>query len=207
VSLQVATPAPEVAVFDLDGTLTKHDTLLPFLRFAAPSRVRAGLLGASPALAAHALGLVPNWQAKQAVLERVLGGMRATELEERGRRFAIEVMPGLLRRNALACVAWHRDQGHVLVLASASLDVYLGPWASSAGFRHVLATRLEIVNGRVTGHLTGRNCYGPEKVVRLSELPGRLDRHVVHAYGDSRGDRELLAIARHRHYRSLGKRG
>jgi phosphoserine phosphatase len=60
---------------------------------------------------------------------------------------------------------------------------------------------MEIEDGRITGRLSGRNCYGPEKVERLEEVLGKLDNYLVYAYGDSKGDRELLAVADHGFFR------
>ena len=72
----------------------------------------------------------------------------------------------------------------------------MGPIAAALGFETALATRLEVDAGRLTGRLTGANVRGPEKVRRLEEY---LDGAAVTlwAYGDSAGDRELLAVADH----------
>jgi HAD superfamily phosphoserine phosphatase-like hydrolase len=88
-----------------------------------------------------------------------------------------------------------------VVPASAALELLLEPWARAVAIDDVLATRLEVRSGRVTGRLDGPNCYGPEKVARLRALIGGLDAFDVYAYGDSRGDRELLAAATHPAYR------
>ena len=82
------------------------------------------------------------------------------------------------------------------VLISASIDAYLDPWSKLAGFDHVICSRLETTPaGNVTGRLVGLNCWGPEKVRRLEELFGPLKKYTLYAYGDSRGDKELLAGA------------
>ena len=53
----------------------------------------------------------------------------------------------------------------------------------------------------VTGQSLTPNCYGIEKVKRLRKVfPDLARRHVI-AYGDSKGDRELLAIAAEAHYK------
>jgi phosphatidylglycerophosphatase C len=88
-----------------------------------------------------------------------------------------------------------------VVLASASLDLLVEPWARTAGVDDVLATRLQVRDGRLTGLIAGRNCYGREKVARLRALLGDLAGVDLYAYGDSRGDRELLAAAQHPAYR------
>jgi phosphatidylglycerophosphatase C len=91
-------------------------------------------------------------------------------------------------------VDWHRREGHELVIVSASPELYLAPIGRLLGFDAVLGTRLETAAGHLTGRLDGRNVRGPEKVVRLRAHLG--DEPVkLWAYGDSTGDRELLAAA------------
>ena len=97
----------------------------------------------------------------------------------------------------MARVAWHREQGHALVIVSASLLAYLEPFAADHGFDHVIGVGLEVGDdGRLTGRLTGPNVRGPEKEVRLRAWLGDGPR-TMWAYGNSSGDRELLAMADH----------
>ncbi len=78
---------------------------------------------------------------------------------------------------------------------SASPEFYVTPIGRRLGFDAVLATRLEVdPDGRLTGRILGANCRGPEKVVRLREWRGDT-LTVAFAYGDSAGDREMLALA------------
>jgi phosphatidylglycerophosphatase C len=90
----------------------------------------------------------------------------------------------------------HQEAGDTCVLVSASLDVYLQPWADQQGIDAVLCSGLEInPQQRVTGRLTPANCYGPEKARRIRAwLDGRQPSHIT-AYGDSRGDEEMFALA------------
>jgi phosphatidylglycerophosphatase C len=141
--------------------------------------------------------------AKERVLMHCLSGMKVGELREQGERFAKLALPGLLRPEALARLAWHKASGHRCVAISASLDLYVHPWAVSAGFDDVIATHLEAHDGCVTGKLLDGNCYGPEKVKRLAALLGDKSGYTLYAYGDSRGDRELLACADHAYYREM----
>jgi HAD superfamily hydrolase (TIGR01490 family) len=139
------------------------------------------------------------------VLRRLVTGVPAQHLRALGpvhaRALALRLRPGALER-----IAWHRSQGHLLVLASASLDLYLDHVGAQLGFDHVLCTRLASRRGddgieRLTGALEGPDCTGPEKLRRLAALLGELRAHELHAYGDSAGDRELLAAADHAHFR------
>jgi HAD superfamily hydrolase (TIGR01490 family) len=196
---------PVVAAFDFDGTLTRRDTLLPFLLHTlGAAAVARHALVLSQTMAGYALGLIANGVAKERVLVRYLGGMRLDELQQEAEQFAAYVLPGLLRENAMQRLAWHQQQGHRCVVISASLELYVRPWAQRAGFDDVIATHLEIrEDGRITGKLSGANCYGIEKTRRLQALLGARDGYTLYAYGDSRGDRELLSLADYAYYRQI----
>src|SRR5262249_49246321 len=140
---------------------------------------------------------VSRTRTKEAVLRAFLGGVDESVVRQRAARWALHELPGLVRPAALARLRWHMSQGHRVVLASASLELLVEPWARAVGVRDVRAMRLEVREGRLTGRLDGPNCYGEEKVIRLRALLGDLDRYELHAYGDSAGDRELLAAAQH----------
>jgi phosphatidylglycerophosphatase C len=196
---------PVVAAFDFDGTLTRRDTLLPFLRYLlGDARVARHALVLSPTLLGYGLGLINNGVAKERVFMQCLAGMDMDTLRQQGERFAAQVLPGLLRQQALRRLAWHRQQGHRCVAISASLELYVRPWAQSAGFDDVIATQLEVrQDGRVSGKLAGVNCFGHEKILRLEALLGPRSGYSLYAYGDSRGDRELLSSADYAYYRHI----
>ncbi len=198
---------PVVAAFDFDGTLTRRDTLLPFLLHTlGAAAVARHALVLSPTLAGYALGLIDNGVAKERVLVHCLAGMRIDELQQGAERFAALILPGLLRHESLQRLDWHKQQGHRCVVISASLDLYVQPWAIKAGFDDVIATHLETrEDGHVTGKLSGANCYGIEKVRRLEALLGAREGYSLYAYGDSRGDKELLSSADYPYYRQIPK--
>ena len=88
-------------------------------------------------------------------------------------KFAETKLPAMLRAEAIKRLDWHKRQGHRCVVVSASLENYLLPWASKAGFNDILSSRLETIEGkRTSGKLLGENCYGPEKMRRLDTLLG-----------------------------------
>jgi HAD superfamily hydrolase (TIGR01490 family) len=196
---------PVVAAFDFDGTLTRRDTLLPFLVSAlgAPTVVGNALMLA-PVLAGYALGLTGNGVAKEKVFIRCFAGMQIAVLRQKAARFVDHVLPGLIRPEAMRRLEWHKKRGHRCVVISASLELYVLPWARKAGFDDVIATRLETAaDGRVSGKLSGENCYGHEKVTRLESLLGARNRYTLYAYGDSAGDKELLAYSDFPYFRQM----
>jgi len=188
--------AGEVAAFDFDGTITRGDTLVPFLqRLCGTRAVVAAFARHSVSLARAAAGLADRDEAKAAVLATLLAGHQVGEIEELIDAYSRRIVNHQLRPAVLERVEWHRDRGHYLVMVSASPELYVSPTAGRLGFDAVLATRLETTDdGRLSGYLTGANVRGPEKVRSLhAHLGGPPTR--LWAYGNSSGDRELLAAA------------
>jgi HAD superfamily hydrolase (TIGR01490 family) len=206
---QASATKPVVAAFDFDGTLTSHDTLFPFLlHVAGPLRFSLKLITLLPTLTLYTLGLLRNDIAKVIVLRRFLDNMELPTLQQQALEFAENKLPTLVRSEAMQRLSWHKQQGHRCVVVSASLEIYLQPWASKVGFNDVLSSRLEALDsGRTSGNLLGENCFGPEKMRRLETLLGPRVGYILFAYGDSRGDKELLSAADYPFYKSFTNQG
>jgi len=200
-----------VAAFDVDGTLTPRDTLLPFLvRAFGPWRVALTFAAlAGPGLR-FALGRITIDDFKRRVIARLFAGADVARLRAAGQSHAAAVL-ARIRPAARERLEWHRSQGHALVLVSATLDLYLEPLAARLGIADLLCTRLALDSSGTafTGALAGEDCTGAAKVRRLVERFGELSGIELHAYGDSAGDRELLLAADFPHYGPLrdGKAG
>ena len=200
---------PVVAAFDFDGTLTRRDTLFPFLlHVSGPLTFSIKFITLLPTLTAYALGLLRNDIAKQRVLHRFLANMALTEIQQHALSFATLKLPALLRNEAMQRLAWHRQQDHRCIVISASLENYLKPWASTVGISDVLGSRLEIqTSGSASGNLQGENCFGEEKMRRLEALLGPREGYILYAYGDSKGDKALLSAADYPFYKSFTQQG
>jgi phosphatidylglycerophosphatase C len=191
-------PQSVVAAFDVDGTLTNGDCVTPFLRRAAGRRLWTTLLRHPLALAASAARRDRDRLKELAC--SALRGIESTEIEHLGEAFAREFGAGRLRVDTVARLRRHRELGHTVILASASLDPYLVPLGRSLGVDAVVCTVLERGrDGRLTGRLVGANCRGAEKARRVSDWlrENDLAGAELWAYGDSSGDDELLALADH----------
>jgi len=189
---------PVVAAFDVDGTLTTTDCVVPFLRRAAGWRLPLALVRRPGALAA-ALVRRDRDRLKELACAS-LAGKDAGRLERLGAAFADEFVTQQLRPDTTARLRRHRELGHTVILASASLEAYLTALGEALGVDGVVCTRLERdAEGRLTGRLDGPNCRGPEKArrVRAWLATSGLDGAELWAYGDSPGDAELLAAADH----------
>jgi phosphatidylglycerophosphatase C len=190
-----------VAAFDVDGTLTTHDSVVPFLRMTAGIARLAGGLLARPTAVLPALARRDRDGLKAIAADVAFAGRALDEVAELGEAHGRQIHAGRLRTDTAARLGWHRAQGHRVVLVSASFELYLHELGARLGVDGVLGTRLEVgADGRCTGRLDGPNCRGPEKVRRLHDwltpLGGR-GAVVVWAYGDSAGDDALLADADH----------
>lgn len=184
-----------VVAFDLDGTLTRKDTFLEFIRFVkGDAAFYMGMFLLLPKLLAFKLGLIRNDVAKVAVLRYFFGGMEVEELETLGAAFSQKRMPNYLRPAGIDRLRWHQEQGHDCYLVTASLTFWTQDWAKLHGLK-LIATKPELIDGKFTGALESANNYGPEKVRRIQSQLGDIPIEKRFAYGDSGGDRELLAWA------------
>jgi phosphatidylglycerophosphatase C len=190
-----------VAAFDFDKTISTRDNVVPFLRaVVGRTRLTRALLAISPRLVRAALDDERRDAAKVALVHRTLAGYDADRVSAVATEFADDVVAHHLRPDVVERVSWHRNQGHELVIVSASFTSYLDPIAARLGFAAVLATELAVGDdGRLTGELVRSNVRGAEKVRRLDEWLGATASDAgpvfLWAYGDSSGDRELLARA------------
>jgi phosphatidylglycerophosphatase C len=188
----------KVAAFDFDGTIARRDTLMPFLASVVGRGAFArAALARSPRFAQVALGRGDRDAEKEVLIGRLLTGRAAADVAAAGVAYADRLWAAQrFRPEMLERLAWHRAEGHRIVIVSASLDSYLGPLAPRLGVDHVISCSLAADGGVLTGALVGGNVRGPEKVRRLeSWLDGQ--RVELWAYGDSSGDDELLAFADH----------
>ncbi|MFN8958506.1 MAG: HAD-IB family hydrolase [Hyphomonadaceae bacterium] len=192
--------ARPVAAFDVDGTLTWADSYLLFLRFVAG---RFGfvvkMVQLIPVFVAYRLGGVPRSAVKEKTLTVFLAGMSAEEYLAQCQAYAQMIYPIIARPDGLARLRAHQGVRDQVALVSASLRDYLAVWAQELGVDHVLATEVEIVNGRLTGRLLGDNCWGPGKLAAIQA--GFKSAPLVAAYGDTRGDKEMLAAAQNPGFR------
>ena len=191
----------DLALFDFDGTITTTDTWTPFMRLAVrPARIVAGQMLLAPVVVGYRLGLVSSSTGRRAAARVAFRGEDAAAVRRLGEHYAATILPGRVRPEALERIAWHRSRGDQIVIVSASLDVYLLPWCRSLGL-DCICTILEERGGRLTGRYLDGDCTQGEKVNRLRQRYELSRYAVVHAYGDSGEDREMLELAQRKFYR------
>lgn len=184
-----------LAIFDFDRTITTKDSFADFiLSTHGIGGALWGLLVLSPVLMAYVLRFIPNWQAKQRVFVHYYKGWEKERFDSAAGEYARKKLPAIVRSVALQRVEWHKEQGHRVVIVSASFENYLKPWCDAHKV-DLLATQLEIKEGRITGEFASGNCYGEEKLDRLKQAYHLNDFEFIYAYGDSKGDKVLAKIA------------
>lgn len=193
----------KIYAFDFDGTLTIKDTLLEFICFAKGSgQMFCGFLLFSPLLILMKLHLFPNWKVKQKIFSYFFKGMKIDDFNALCTRFA-ERNKHLLRPAGIEKVRQAIAEEHTTVLIiSASIDNWVRPFFDEIEKKiQVLGTQIETKEGRLTGQFTTKNCYGEEKVNRLTALYPHREAYYLIAFGDSRGDKELLTFADKAYYK------
>lgn len=190
-----------LALFDFDGTITSSDTWTPFMRLAdRPSRIWAGRLFLFPVVVGYRLGMVSASRAREAAARVGFLGEPPATVRELGIQYAAAALPATLRQQALDRIAWHKANGDEVVVVSASLDVYLGPWCEQRGLDYICTT-LDERDGRLTGKYIDGDCSGAEKAQRIRQRYDLSRYAVVYGYGDSGEDREMLELAQKKYYR------
>ena len=187
--------SPGLAVFDLDGTLSRHDTMFRFLFSEAGKwRVIFYLMLILPLIILMFIRLITVRYVKELLLKRFLGGKPLDVLQERGADFAEKQMPGFLYPAVYKALQTHRDQGDTVVLLTAACDLWAEPWCRKEGIIFI-GTRLEVLNGFISGKISGPNCYGINKRIMLQAF---LDEHQfsrITAYGNEKADLHYLRMA------------
>jgi phosphatidylglycerophosphatase C len=196
-------PAPAgkscLAIFDLDGTLVKGDTFLPFLVTFARRRRRVWpLLAMLPLLALYGLGLLSARRAKERLLSVFLRGEDEDIIKRHAERFARGWVSRRLRDDVVSRLREHQAQGHRVILLSASPDIYVGAVARVLRIAEMVATRVLVASGRCQGRIVGDNIKGDAK---LAALKAYLQEEVAppdsFAYGDSDSDLPTLRWVAH----------
>lgn len=194
--------------FDFDGTLTTSDTLLEFIKYAkGASRLYMVFLMYSPLLVLMKLHLYPNWKAKQRIFAHLFEGMRIEKFDALCRGFA-EERQDLLRPQGISLIHKALVAGSQVFVVSASIDNWVRPFFDIRNLKGitVLGTQIEVVDGKLSGRFKTKNCYGEEKVHRIIEALAKehisnRQEYLIEAFGDSRGDKEMLAFADKGHFK------
>ncbi len=166
--------------YDFDGTIYDGDSGMDFVKYALSKRpflVLFHLLKCTKPAIEYKLGKIDFKTAKSKVFSFV---SKIDNLEEMTKSFA--------EKNKHKIKMYYPDnKKEDDIVISASLDFYLLPLCKAIGLSNVMCTKYDVK----TGSIVGENCKGEEKVKRFEEVYGK-DAIIENAYGDSKGDIQLL---------------
>ncbi|MCC2590761.1 HAD family hydrolase [Chryseobacterium sp. MFBS3-17] len=187
-------------LFDFDGTLTHKDTMFLFLKFYNPSRFYLQFAKHIPLFILLKMRLLDAEKVKKSFVSALLKGEKKHKIESVSRAFFDQFSPVIMRRNALDFLKSRDPDKTESYLVTASMDIWAKPFADQFGMR-LIATQAEFRDDIFTGNFIGKNCNGPEKLVRIkSALKGKTyDKSI--AFGDSSGDKAMLNWASESHFR------
>jgi HAD superfamily hydrolase (TIGR01490 family) len=184
-----------VAVFDLDGTITVHDTLRLLLRRGLarmPARPWAAL-GLPADYAAARRDVAARGALKARMLNIVFGGRPRAWMQAFVEAFVRDLLATGIRPGARAAIARHQAAGETLLLATASPTLWADPIGRALGFHAVLGTGLAWQADRFAGRLDGPNLLHAEKAAAVTRF---LDgARPAAAYTDHHHDLPMLLLA------------
>lgn len=184
----------KIAFFDFDGTITKADSFFRFVIFATSWKdLTFKGISLVPMLVKYKLKIISNHVAKATALRALFKGIPEEEMFRLGREFFSLRVPALLKQSALDKIQWHKEHGHTIYLVSASVNYWLYEFTKSQNIG-LICTTMESKDGIMTGEQSSKNCYGPEKVRRIKEVVDLSEYSYSYAYGDTRGDKEMLEM-------------
>lgn len=192
----------KVYAFDFDGTLTTRDTFLAFIRFVyGEGKFLRGIMLYSPILILLRLKLFPNWKAKQMVFSHFFKGMSIDEFNNHCRQFAAK-HSNILRTKGVEKIREALAEGSRVIIVSASIENWVRPFFDEFdGQIRIACTKIDVRHDTITGKFLTMNCYGQEKVKRIERAFPLRDTYELIVYGDSQGDKEMLAYADHGYYK------
>ena len=185
----------KIAFFDFDGTITTKDSLMEIIKFQKGKLAfYTGFILHAPWLIAYKLNLLPNDRMKQKILIYFFAGIPESVFQENCDLFAESLLPNMIRPDALTEIDQLRKHGFEIVVISASAGNWIRNWTNRLSLK-LIATKLEVENGLITGGIEGKNCHGEQKVACIREQWNLAEYKEIFVYGDSSGDKPMLALA------------
>jgi HAD superfamily hydrolase (TIGR01490 family) len=194
----------DLAIYDMDRTLTRHGTYTPFLLHCALRRAPWRLLFlplVALSMIAYAIRLIDRGRLKEINHSLLLGSrIHPRDLTPLVESFADSQVRTNLRRGALPAIARDKSEGRRLVIATASYRLYADAIAQRLGFDDVIGTgSVTGLDERVRAKISGENAYGPAKLRMIAdwvEASGLTGKHGhVRFYSDHVSDRPAFEWA------------
>ncbi len=192
-----------LAIFDFDGTITKKDSFIELIKYnKGLASFYTGFILLSPLLLLYKAKIIKNWRAKEIVFTYFFRNEVFNDFKNSCKEFSMKIIPDLIKPHALETIRNHINNGDRVIVISASFEDTLIDWCESMHIE-LIGTKISVNEGLVTGKISGKNCYGAEKVNRLNQYLDMQQYSEIYAYGDSRGDLPMMELANHKFYRSF----
>lgn len=201
----------KIYAFDFDGTLTRHDSLIDFIAFSRGRITLAyGLLMFLPLIVLMKLHLYDNGKCKERLFHFFFHDVDEGYFNDLCEHFARR-RARIIRAKGMQRVKEAVREGCDVLIVSASVDNWVRPFFEQAGLTttgqhpqvRIVGTRAEVHGSWLTGHFATPNCYGAEKVRRITQLYPYREEYRLIAFGDSRGDKEMMDFADEKYYKSF----
>jgi phosphatidylglycerophosphatase C len=190
-----------IAFFDFDGTITTKDTMLEFAKYChSTPNYLLGMGLILPWLIGMKVGLVSKQKAKEKFITYFFGNTSLQKFNNDCNLFTKEVMPHLIKVDALQTIKKFQSENTEVVIVSASAENWVAPWCIQQNIVF-LCTKLEVKENKITGKLLGKNCNGIEKVNRIKQQFDTVYYKNIYCYGDTDGDKPMLRLATQPFYR------
>lgn len=191
-------PVSQLVFFDLDETITRHDTLLPYvmgfiLRYR-PWRLPL-LVIVIPSVLQFLARRADEGLVKQAFIKATLRGTKRPTLDAWTARFVPKLIANGTFASALKKIDEHRGRRDYLILMSASTDLYVPAIARALGFDETICTQVRWNGDRLDGALTTPNRKGAEKARCFAQARAQHPGLATIAYGNSFTDLPHLQLA------------
>ena len=189
-------------IFDFDGTITTKDTMLDLVRWHFGwVKMGLGMLKILPKIILYKIGLISNHKAKEDFLTHFFAGMEYDKFAELCKNYSLTVIDRIIKKEAAEKIKYYQSLNYQMIIITASVLEWVRPWAAKVGFDKVLASKIEVKNGKITGKIIGKNCYGIEKVNRFILEYQSFENYNTICFGDSKGDLEILKSSNKSYYK------
>lgn len=191
-----------IAFFDLDGTITSNDTFIDFIVFCRGKfPFFLGLLILSPYLLLFTFKLYPNYKLKELFFKYYLAEYYSEEkLENLGKLYALNRLPSVVYKEAIKQINWHKKNDHKVIILTASSPLWLSDWCKINQI-DIIGTEFEKKDGKYTGKISGKNCYGQQKLIIVDNILKDTGISLTYGYGDSKADKPFLSRLKYGYFR------
>lgn len=185
-----------LALFDFDGTLYKKDSLIEFTKYyKGNTAFYTGMLVLFPFLLVMKLGIISNQKTKKRYMTYFFKKEDSLVFKKKAELFALTKIEKNLNPEIYAALLNHKKLKHEIYIVTASFSEWIEPWSQKHNIP-VIGTKLEIINTKITGDFTTKNCYGKEKVNRINADIHLEKFEEIYVYGSGKGDKEMLQLVK-----------